>query len=270
MLNDNAGMRHVRALILFIAVLSAVGSLDAEWQAATAAPAALVARVVASYPHDRNAFTQGLALVDGVLYESTGLVGRSSLRRVDLATGTVRQQAPMPPPYFGEGLAVAGPRLFMLTWQHQRVFVHDRKTFARVGEFGYTGEGWGLCHDGRALVMSSGSDTLTVRSPETFAVQRSVRVTESGRPLDKLNELECVGTDVYANVWTTDSIVRIDMRSGRVTARIDASGLLSPLERTGVDVLNGIAHDPANGTFLLTGKLWPRLFRVRFEPAAPK
>jgi glutaminyl-peptide cyclotransferase len=228
------------------------------------APLALRASVVRSYPHDRSAFTQGLVWRDGVIYESTGLVGRSSLRKVDLATGRVTKQVDVPAPYFAEGLADVGNRLLQLTWQHGKVFVYDKSTFGRVAEFEYQGEGWGLCHDGQSLVMSSGSDALTVRNPATFAVTRTVKVTVDGKAQDRLNELECVGGEVYANVWTTDTIVRIDMKSGRVTARIDASGLLSPAERVGVDVLNGIAHDPADGTFLITGKLWPMIFKVRF------
>jgi glutamine cyclotransferase len=227
-------------------------------------PASLRVQVVRTYPHDRAAFTQGLLWRDGLLYESTGLVGRSSLRKVELGTGAVKQQTAVPPPYFAEGLADVGNRLFQLTWQHGRVFVYDKSTFNRVGELGYEGEGWGLCHDGTSLVMSNGSDALTVRRPDTFAISRTVRVTLGGRPLDRLNELECVGGQVYANVWQTDSIVRIDMKTGRVTAQIDASGLLPAAERAGADVLNGIAYDPADKTFLITGKLWPTLFRVTF------
>lgn len=225
----------------------------------------LKAKVLRTYPHDPRAFTQGLVWRDGILYESTGMVGQSSLRRVDLGTGAVQQKVDIPAPYFAEGLADVGNRLFQLTWQHGRVFVYDRNTFGRVGEFGYEGEGWGLCHDGTSLVMSNGSDTLRFHSPRTFAVERTVRVTMDGKPLHQLNELECVGADVYANVWQTDTIVRIDPRTGRVTARIDATGLLTPAERQGVDVLNGIAYDPADQTFLLTGKWWPKVFRVRFE-----
>jgi glutamine cyclotransferase len=227
---------------------------------------ALKVKVLRTYPHDRDAFTQGLIWRDGVLYESTGLVGRSSLRKVDLTSGAVKQQVTVNPPYFAEGLADVGNRLFQLTWQHGRVFVYDKNTLNRVGEMGYQGEGWGLCHDGRSLIMSNGSDGLTVRDPKTFAVTRTVRVTDGGRPLPRLNELECVRGDVYANVWTTDTIVRIDMTSGRVTATIDASGLLVPADRLGTDVLNGIAYDPADRTFLITGKLWPKLFRVTFVP----
>lgn len=224
----------------------------------------LKVEVLRSYPHDPDAFTQGLVWRDGVLYESTGMVGQSSLRRVDLATGAVAQRVDVPSPYFAEGLADIGNRLYQLTWQHGRVFVYDRSTFGRVGEFAYEGEGWGLCHDGTSLVMSNGSDVLSFHDPATFAVERTVRVTMDGRPLSQINELECVGTDVYANVWQTETIVRIDAATGRVTARIDASGLLTPAERRGVDVLNGIAWDPADETFLLTGKWWPKLFRVKF------
>ena len=229
-------------------------------------PIALKVKVLRTYPHDRNAFTQGLIWRDGMLYESTGLVGRSSLRKVDLATGGVKQQVSVASPYFAEGLADVGNRLFQLTWQHGRVFVYEKGTLNRVGEMSYQGEGWGLCHDGTSLIMSNGSDALTVREPRTFAVSRTIHVTEGGRPVPQLNELECVGTEVYANVWTTDTIVRIDLTTGRVTARIDASGLLAPMDRLGTDVLNGIAYDPADRTFLITGKLWPKLFRVTFVP----
>lgn len=234
--------------------------------AAASAVPTLVPRVVDTYPHDRRAFTQGLVLRDGVLYESTGLVGQSSLRIVNPRTGQVVRQVQVAAPYFAEGLADVGPRLLQLTWQHGLAFVYDRQTLARTGEFSYTGEGWGLCHSGRALFMSDGSATLTERDPQTFAVRRAIRVVQDGAPVERLNELECVGGDVYANVWTTDTIVKIEAATGRVTARIDATGLLGPMDRLGVDVLNGIAHDPADGTFLITGKLWPRLFRVRFEP----
>jgi glutaminyl-peptide cyclotransferase len=259
-----ADVSRSAALLLIVASALLGGTMFAQAPSAASTPLALKATVVRAYPHDRSAFTQGLVWRDGVLYESTGLVGRSSLRKVELATGTVTKQVDVPTPYFAEGLADVGNRLLQLTWQHGRVFVYDKNTFARVAELQYQGEGWGLCHDGRSLVMSSGSDALTVRDPATFAVIRTVKVTMEGRPLDRLNELECVGGEVYANVWTTDTIVRIDMKSGRVTARIDASGLLAPSERVGVDVLNGIAHDPSDGTFLITGKLWPRIFKVRF------
>ena len=234
--------------------------------AAVAQSPVLKVQVLQTYPHDPNAFTQGLLLHEGSLYESTGLVGRSSLRQVELKTGKVLRKADVAPPIFAEGLALVGEKLYQLTWQHGRVLVYNRATFGRTGEFSYTGEGWGLCYDGKQLVMSNGGDTLTFRDPQDFSVKRTMTVTMNGRPLDRLNEVECVGPHVYANVWTTDSIVQIDAVSGKVIGRIEATGLLAPGERHQDAVLNGIAYDPADKTFLITGKLWPKLFRVRFVP----
>jgi glutamine cyclotransferase len=225
--------------------------------------------VVRSYPHDRAAFTQGLLIDNGRLFESTGLVGRSSLREVELATGRVIRKVDVPPPTFAEGLAVAGDTLVQLTWQDGKALVYNRQTFARVGEFRYRGEGWGLCTAGAELVMSDGSAALTFRRASDFSVTRTLPVTMDGQPLTQLNELECVGSDVYANVWLRDLIVRIDGKTGRVIERIDAPNLLSPIERSNSDmVLNGIAYDPTDRTFLITGKLWPKLFRVRFVKGA--
>jgi glutaminyl-peptide cyclotransferase len=221
-------------------------------------------QVVRSYPHDRGAFTQGLLLDGGKLFESTGLVGQSSLREVEVATGRVIRKLDVPPPIFAEGLTAVGDTLIQLTWQNGRALLYNKHTFARTGEFTYKGEGWGLCTMGGELVMSDGSDTLTIRRAKDFSVVRSVPVTLDGQRLDDVNELECVGSDVYANVWMRDIIVRIDVKSGRVTQRIEATNLLSPIERQGVDVLNGIAYDPSDRTFLITGKNWPRLFRVQF------
>jgi glutamine cyclotransferase len=220
--------------------------------------------VVQTYPHDRAAFTQGLVFDNGRLLESTGLVGQSTLREVEIATGRVIRKIDVPRPIFAEGLALVGDELIQLTWQNQRALRYDRRSFAAAGELAYKGEGWGLCYDGTSLVMSDGSADLTVRRPRDFSVVRTVSVTLDGRPLSALNELECVDGMVYANVWMRDLIVRIDPASGRVTGRIDVPPLLSPLERQNVDVLNGIAYDPTSKTFLITGKLWPKLFRVRF------
>ena len=232
---------------------------------ATLAAERLRVEIVRAYPHDRVAFTQGLVLEGGRLYESTGLVGQSSLREVELESGRVIRKIDVPPPIFAEGLALVGDRLIQLTWQNERALLYDRNTFARQGELPYRGEGWGLCRDGAMLVMSDGSANLTIRRPADFTVARTVAVTLDGQPLDRLNELECVDGAVYANVWTRDLIVRIDLASGRVTHRIEAANLLSPLERQNPDqVLNGIAYDPSDKTFLVTGKLWPKLFRVRF------
>ena len=221
-------------------------------------------QVLQTYPHDPGAFTQGLVLTGGRLFESTGLEGRSSLREVEVATGRVLRRLDVPSPVFAEGLALVGTRLFQITWKHETVYTYDRDTFKKGPSFPYAGEGWGLCHDGRDLVMSDGSARLTFRGPETFRQVREVTVRDEGRPVEQLNELECVGPYVYANIWMTDRIVRVDPKSGVVTATIDASGLLNPAERFGTDVLNGIAYDPSSDTFLVTGKLWPKLFRVKF------
>jgi glutaminyl-peptide cyclotransferase len=222
--------------------------------------------VVRAYPHDRTAFTQGLVLHDGKLFESTGLVGRSTLREVELETGRVIRKIDVPPPIFAEGLALSGEELIQISWQNGQAFRYDRRTFEKRGEFAYRGEGWGLCHDGTSLVMSDGSANLAFRRPADFGIVRTVTATLDGQPLSQLNELECADGAVYANVWMRDLIVRIDPKTGRVTQRIEVPALLSPLERQGVDVLNGIAYDPATRTFLITGKLWPKLFRVRVVP----
>jgi glutaminyl-peptide cyclotransferase len=253
-------MRRSIALLLPFALAGVVCGQGA----ATQQTARLHAQVIQTYVHDRNAFTQGLVLNSGKLFESTGLEGRSSLREVELATGRVVRSIDVAPPIFAEGLALAGNKLYQLTWKHGKAFVYDRDTFKKTGELNYKGEGWALCNDGTSLVMSDGSDALTFRKPSDFSVIRTLPVTMDGKPVLNLNELECVDNLVYANVWMTDTIVRIDAKSGHVLALIDASSLLQPSERVGTDVLNGIAYDPSDQTFLITGKLWPKMFRVRF------
>jgi glutaminyl-peptide cyclotransferase len=236
-------------------------------------PERLRVKVLSTRPHDAGAYTQGLLLHEGALFESTGLVKQSSLREVDPATGKIRRRIEVPEPYFAEGLALVGDRLIQLTWQHQRAFVYRLADFGKAGDdLRYDGEGWGLCWDGTRLVMSNGSDRLTFRDPKTFAFLGDVQATRAdrpGQPVYDLNELECVDGQVYANIWQTDEILRIDPRDGRVTAVIDASGLLTPEERRTAEVLNGVAWDPAKKTFLITGKLWPKLFEVTFEKASP-
>jgi glutaminyl-peptide cyclotransferase len=230
-------------------------------------PERLRAVIVARYPHDPTAFTQGLALVDGMLFESTGLEGRSDVRQVDLDTGAVRRRWALPADVFGEGLAVAGDRLVVLTWRSGRAFVLDRASFTPGPTLVYDGEGWGLCHDGDTFVQSDGTARLTRRDPGTFEPLSTIAVRDGMSPVTRLNELECVAGSVYANVWQTSRIARIDPATGTVTAWIDASALVP--QRAGADpddVLNGIAHDPTDGTFLLAGKRWDVLYRVRFEP----
>jgi glutamine cyclotransferase len=223
--------------------------------------------VIATHPHDREAFTQGLVFDDGVLYESTGLNGRSSLRKVNLQTGEVLQRRDIDPQYFAEGLTLFNDQFIQLTWQSNKGFVYDKATFAPLREWSYPTEGWGLTHDGKQLIMSDGSATLRFLNPETFAVEREVTVTEGGQPVVRLNELEYVNGEVFANVWQTDLIARIDPQTGRVNGWIDLSGLLSPADRAQpVDVLNGIAYDAAGDRLFITGKLWPKLFEIKLVP----
>ena len=212
-------------------------------------------------------FTQGLAWRQGVFYESAGLYGRSSVRIVDPATGEVIKERALDDQYFGEGLEVVGERVVQLTWREETAFVWQTETLAPLGTFSYSGEGWGLCAQADRFVMSDGSDVLTFRHLETFAPLGSVRVARNGEPVTRLNELECVGGLVYANIWLTDSIAVIDPAQGTVTALVDASGLAGLLDdREGVDVLNGIAYRPDRDRFYLTGKLWPNLFEVELVP----
>lgn len=217
-------------------------------------------------PHDRSSFTQGLELTAGTLYEGTGLHGESLLRATDLPTGEVRRETRLPAELFGEGITVTGDRIWQLTWQEGVALERDRESLAELRRVEYSGEGWGLCFDGARLVMSDGSDRLTFRDPVTFAPIGGVDVRLGGSAADELNELECVGGQVWANVWGSDEILRIDPSNGQVTAVVDASGLLSPRQRAGTDVLNGIAAVPGTDEFLLTGKYWPSIFRVRFVP----
>jgi len=224
--------------------------------------------IVAIHPHDPLAYTQGLLWAGGKLYESAGLYARSSLRRVDPATGAVEQRIELDRRFFAEGLALVGERLIQLTWREGTAPVYDRATFRHLADFAYQGEGWGLGYDGKRLVMSDGSDRLTFRDAATFAVLGSVAVTRDGVPVPQLNELECVGGAVWANVWQTDDILRIDPATGKVTGVADAAGLLTPGDRAaGAEVLNGIAYDPATRRFWITGKLWSKMFEVRFVPA---
>lgn len=224
--------------------------------------------VVARYPHDRTAFTQGLLWSDGALYESTGLEGRSSLRRVALESGRVLQIRRLPDDIFAEGLAAVpgqeNAQLVQLTWKNERAFVYQQNSFELAGEFRYRGEGWGLTFDGSSLIMSDGSQFLTWRDPQTFAETHRVAVTFNGSPLTRLNELEWIDGFVWANVWQTSSIVRINPQSGAVASYLDCSQLLdSGLRRGTEDVLNGIAYDATRKRIFLTGKLWPALFEIK-------
>ncbi len=229
-------------------------------------PVLLGWETVSSLPHDTQAWTQGLLIDDqGRLFESTGIVGQTSIRELDRATGEVLRSAAPPDEVYGEGLAMADDRLIQITWRDEVALVWDPETFEVLGSFPYTGQGWGLCFDGTRLVMSDGSATLTFRDPATFEPTGGVQVTAAGQPVLMLNELECVGDEVWANVWETPYIVRIDAATGTVTGVLDMTGLAVP-DPSASDpgaVLNGIAYDPERGTFLLTGKLWPTMYEVR-------
>lgn len=222
--------------------------------------------VVKTYPHDPSAFTQGLTLDDGWLYEGTGGYGRSSIRRIDLDSGQVAQLATLDRAYFGEGIAILDERLYQLTWQQGTVFVYDVKSFHPLARFRYAGEGWGLTTDGELLIVSDGSNELRYFEPADFTVVRTVAVTDGGTPVVRLNELEYINGEIWANVWGEERIARIDPRSGKVLAWLDLSGL-HPRDRRGMDdVLNGIAYDAAANRVFVTGKHWPRLFELRVEP----
>ncbi len=228
-------------------------------------PERWMVKVVERHPHDAGAFTQGLLWHDGALYESTGQYGQSTLRVVDLKTGTVLDQQELDRTHFGEGLARVGDRLVQLTWKSGTALFWRLSDLETIKSVSYSGEGWGLCYNGTDLVMSNGSSTLTFRDPESFDARRQIKVVQGDRRVLFLNELECVGEDVYANVWHSEEILRIDSTTGQVTAVVDASGLLTAKERQGTDVLNGIAYVPKSKRFLLTGKRWPHVFEVEFE-----
>jgi glutamine cyclotransferase len=265
------------AALLAVAVLVGLWALRSASpsQASPASPASAAAEsqpVVRSFrvdvlrelAHERDAYIQGLVWWNDRLFESTGRMGESTLRRLDPQTGLVEQRIDLPNQYFGEGLALVDRRLLMLTWTSERAFTYDRDSFELGATFQYQGEGWGLCYDGDRLVMSDGSDRLTFRDPDTFEPIGEQFVRLRGQPLHRLNELECVDGAVYANVWEEDFLVRIDPETGRVTDYIDASGLLQGDDLIGSEVLNGIAYDPTAETFYITGKWWPKMFEVRF------
>jgi glutaminyl-peptide cyclotransferase len=223
-------------------------------------------RVVHVFPHDSQAFTQGLVYLDGAFYEGTGLNGRSTIRKVKIETGQVMQMQKLDSQYFGEGIAILNDTLFQLTWQSGIAFLYDRATFTRTGTFSYTGEGWGLTHDGRRLIMSDGTGTLRFIDPASHKEISRLAVRDGGRPVLNLNELEYIKGEVFANVWQTDRIARISPKTGEVSGWIDLKGLLPASEQAPDAVLNGIAYDAAGDRLFVTGKLWPKVFEIRIVP----
>ncbi|TCS16795.1 glutaminyl-peptide cyclotransferase [Caulobacter sp. BK020] len=220
-------------------------------------------QVVRTYPHDPSAFTEGLFLRDGFLYESTGLEGASSIRKVVLETGGVENERSISSQFFGEGIIDWKDRLIQLTWKNQLGFVYGIDDFETKGEFHYPGEGWALTRDDRRIIMSDGTSRLRFLDPETLKETGGVTVTDEGRPVDQLNELEWVKGEIYANIWQTDRIARIDPATGKVTGWIDLTGLLPDADRARADVLNGIAYDARTDRLIVTGKLWPRLYEIK-------
>ncbi|WP_408950405.1 glutaminyl-peptide cyclotransferase [Lysobacter sp. Hz 25] len=229
-------------------------------------------RVVARYPHDAGAFTQGLIFKDGFLYESTGMYGRSSVRKVRLADGKVLEKTDLPASVFGEGLTDRGQQLLVLTWTTQTGYIVKLPGLAVTGNFAYPGEGWGLARSADTIYMSDGTAQIRLLDPKSLRERSRIRVTFNGKPLPQLNELEWVDGELFANVWMTDSIVRIDPNSGRVVGRIDLGGLLARhgTRARGADVLNGIAYDGARKRLFVTGKLWPDLFEIELVPPASR
>lgn len=261
--HSRRGRRKLKRIILVLLLMLALHPLQAQ------APPRLIPEVIKVYPHDASAFTQGLLWHEGYLYESTGLYGESTLRKVDLESGEPLESLSIDDAYFAEGLELVDGKLIQLTWQAGIAFVYDRATFELIDTIKYEGEGWGLCYDGRYLFMSDSTPYLSLRDAETFDLIVRAGVTYQGQlvPAQLLNELECVGDTIYANAWNTDYIFRIDKWTGDVTAVIDASALLTEAEKanlTGGAVLNGIAWNPESETFFITGKQWNKIFEVTF------
>ena len=266
----------LRRTLILAAALVAAGlaagrpiRLTAQRQAAAAATPVSGYKVVNAYPHDPDAYTQGLIFRDGVLYESTGRNGKSTLRKVKLETGAVLQQRTVDPAHFAEGLAEWKGKLFQLTWQSNVAFVYDLATFNPVKTLRYQGEGWGLAASPEGLILSDGSADLRILEPDTFKELRRITVRDAGQPIDQLNELEFVRGEVWANVWHTNRIARVAPATGRVVGWIDLSGLMGMYRLDAEAVLNGIAYDPASQRLFVTGKLWPKLFEIKVVPKAP-
>ena len=262
-------MRHLFGILLLVGLLCSTGCAAKEQTPQKDY------EVVNTYPHDPNAFTQGLAFDNGTLLESTGLERRSTLRRVELQTGKVLQKVDVPPYFFAEGMTLFGGKVYQLTWKGEKGFIYDPQTFLKTGEFTYTGEGWGLTHDADSLILSDGSDKIRFLDPNNYQVKRTISVTDGGQPVEAINELEYVKGEILANIWPLDPggekyrdrIARIDPQTGRVKAWIDMSGLLKPGEVTDPDaVLNGIAYDAKRDRLFITGKRWSSLYEIKIKP----
>jgi glutaminyl-peptide cyclotransferase len=259
-------VRFQKFVVLTLSAVLAMASAPTTQRSASRAPVAGY-RVVHVFPHDPEAFTQGLVYRNGLFYEGTGLNGRSTIRKVRIENGEVLQIQKLDAQYFGEGIAVFGDTLFQLTWTSGIGFLYDLMSFQRKGTFTYAGEGWGLAHDGTRLIMSDGTATLRFLDPATRKLVSRLTVRDAGTPVANLNELEYVKGEIFANVWQTERIARISPKTGAVTGWIDLKGLLTPREQAqGVDVMNGIAYDSTGDRLFVTGKLWPKVFEIRIVP----
>lgn len=260
----------LRRVSVFVILFLAVATLNCQTTGSgpTVAPGEKIPiygyEVVHVFPHDVNAFTQGLVFHEGNFLESTGEVSRSSLRRVQIDNGSVVQKVDVPPPYFAEGITLLKGKIYQLTWQHQVGFIYDALTFEKTGQFNYTGEGWGLANDGQSLILSDGSSRIRFLDPETFQVTKTIAVLDGHTSVQEINELEYVPGEIYANIWHADRIARINPQTGAVVGWINLAGLLKAGEAQDEEaVLNGIAYDQASGRLFVTGKLWPKVFEIR-------
>jgi len=253
--------------ICFVLLAGEIFAAQAAKKTSTGSVPEYTYKIVNVYPHDPQAYTQGLVYKDGYLYEGTGLNGRSSLRKVRLETGEVLQRVDLPPELFGEGIALLGGKIFQLTWKAGTGFIYDAHDFHLLRKFSYPGEGWGLTTDGRLLYMSDGTPEIRVLNPETLKEIRRIKVHDAASPVNELNELEFINGELFANIWQTDRIARISPRTGKVVGWVDLSGILSPMYRRTPDaVLNGIAYDPQGKRLFVTGKLWPNIFEIQLIP----
>jgi len=255
----------VQLLIILALFLVGVIYLNESQQKVT--PTHYSISISETYPHDDQAFTQGLEYHDGYLYESTGLYGYSSLRKTELATGVVSERVDLSDIYFGEGMTIMDDRIYLLTWKENTCFVYSLDNLTTLQSFSYSGEGWGLTNDGDHLILSNGSSTLSFMNPETFKVVKTIEVTYDEEPVPYLNELEYVNGVVYANIWKLDQIIMINPNDGSTVGWIDLEGIENHLDSTdNIDVLNGIAYNPDSGRLLVTGKLWPNIFEIELVP----
>ncbi len=258
-----SALRNPYQRIITLCLLAALPSSCAERQETAGTPL-LGCKIVKIHPHRSSAFTQGLVIDDGFLYEGTGTYGASTLCKIELETGKVLQRSRPPDHMWGEGITLYRDRIYQLTWRSRTGFVYDKKTFKPLRSFEYPSEGWGLTHDGRDLIMSDGTATLTFLDPNSLNPSRTILVTDANQPVTHLNELEYIDNQIYANVWLTNDLVAIEPKTGIVTARIDLSDLKDREPRA--DVLNGIAYDPLRRRLFVTGKYWSKLYEIKIVP----